>query len=121
MLEMEEVEEFSWCVNASIILMGGLSLIEGLELTDWPVSDAASAPSNTKLSRRCAVVEVASSSCDEDEDCPGASEILPGELRRIQMPSGVACTCSSVVNLAMGLSDSGDDWDINLNIEGSAI
>ena len=80
MLDMEEVEELSWCINASIILMDGISLIEGLKFTDWPVSDAASTPSDTKLSRRCAVVEAASSSCDEDGDRPGASAILPGEL-----------------------------------------
>ena len=121
MLDMEEVEELYWCINASIISMDGLSSIEGLEFTDWPVSDTASTPSDTKLIRRCAVVEAASSSCDEDGDHPGASARLPGELRSIRTPSGVACPCSSVVNLAMGLSHSGDDWDINLNIEGGAI
>ena len=63
---MEEVEEFSWCINASIISMDGLSLIEGLEFTDWLVSDATSTPSDTKLIRRCAAVEAAYSSCDED-------------------------------------------------------
>ena len=115
------MEELFWCINASIILMDGLSSIEGLEFTDWPVSDAASTPSDTKLSRRCAVVEVASSSCNEDGDRPGDSERLPRELRRIRTPSGVACPCSSVVNLAMGWSDSGDDWDINLKIKGGAI
>ena len=118
---MEEVEELSWCINASIILMYGLSLIEGLEFTDWPVSDAALTPSNTKLSRCCAVVEAASSSCDEDGDRPGASARLPGELRHVRTSSGMACPCSSVVNLEMGLPDAGDDWDINLNIKGGAI
>ena len=101
--------------------MDGLSSIEGLEFTDWPVSDAASTPSDSKLSRRCAVIEAASSSCDEDGDRPGASTILPGKLRRVRTSSVVACPCSSVVNLAMELSDAGDDWDINFNIEGGAI
>ena len=101
--------------------MGGLSSIEGIEFTDWPVSDAASTPSDSKLSRRCAVVEAASSSFDEDGYRPGDSVRLPGELRRVQTSSGVACPCSSVVNMAMGSSDAGDDWDNNLNIEGGAI
>ena len=35
--------------------------------------------------------------------------------------SGMACPCSSVVNMTMGSSDAGDDWDINFNIEGGAI
>ena len=43
------------------------------------------------------------------------------ELRHVRTSSGVACPCSSDVNLEMGLSDAGDDWDINLNIEGGAI
>ena len=115
------MEELFWCINDSIISMDGLSSIEGLEFTDWPASDAALTPSDTKLSRRCAVVAAASSSCDEYGDRYGASERLPGEFRRMQTPSGVACPCSSVVNMAMGSSDSGDDWDINLNIEGGAI
>ena len=61
MLDMEELEGLSWCINASVISMDGLSSIEGLEFTDWPVSDAASTPSDSKLSLRCAVVEAASS------------------------------------------------------------
>ena len=121
MLEMEEVEDLSWCINASVISIHGLSLIEGLEFTDWPVSNAASTLSDKKLSRRCAVVEAAFSSCDEDGDFPGASARLPGKLRRVQKLSSVSCPCSSVVNMATGLSDTGDYWDINLNIEGGAI
>ena len=121
MLDMEEVEELSWCINASVISMDGLSSIEGIEFTDWPVSDAALAPSDTKLSHRGAIVEASSSSCDENGDRPGASVILPGELRRVRTLSGVACPCSSVVNMVMGSSDAGYDWDINLNIEGGAI
>ena len=121
MLEMEEVEELSWCINSSVISMDSLSSIEGLEFTDWPVSDVALTPSDTKLSRRYAVVEAASSSCDEDGNRPGASARFPGELRRVQTSSGVACPFYSVFNLAMGLSDAGDDWYINLNIEGGAI
>ena len=78
------MEELFWCINASIILMDGLSSIEGLEFTDWPVSDAASTPSDTKLSRCCAVVEAASSSCDEDGYRPGASARLLGELHRVR-------------------------------------
>ena len=46
---------------------------------------------------------------------------FPGDLRRVQTSSGVACPCSSVENLAMVFSDSGDDWDNNFNIEGGAI
>ena len=106
---MEEVEELSWCINASVISMDGLFSIEGLEFTDWPVSDAASTPSDKKLIRLGAILEAASSSCDEDRDSPGASARLPGELRRVRTLSGVAFPCSSVVNLAMGSSDSGDD------------
>ena len=45
---------------------------------------------------------------------------LPGELRCVQTSSGVACPCSSVVNLAMGSSDAGDDWDVTFIIEGGA-
>ena len=33
----------------------------------------------------------------------------------------MACPCSYVVNMAMGLSDAGYDCDINFNIEGGAI
>ena len=47
--------------------------------------------------------------------------ILPGELRRVRTSIGMACPCSSVLNLVMGSSDAGDDWDINFNIEGVAI
>ena len=101
--------------------MGGLSSIEGLEFTDWPVSDVASTPSDTKLSRRGANVEADSSSCDEDGDRTGASVRFPGELHRVRTLSGVACPCSSFVNLVMGSSDAGDDCAINLNIEGGAI
>ena len=110
------MEELSWCINTSVISMDGLSSIEGLEFTDWPVSDAASTPSDTKLSRRFAVVEAAFSSCDEYADCPGASARLPGQFRFVRTLNGVGCPCSSVVNLAMGLSDAGYDWNINLNI-----
>ena len=39
--------------------------------------------SDTKLSRRGAIVEASPSSYDEDGDRPGASVILPGELRRV--------------------------------------
>ena len=85
------MEEFSWCINASIISMDGLSSIEGLEFTDWPVSDAALTLSDTELSCRCDVVEAASSSCDEDGYCTGDSARLPGELCRVQTSSGVAC------------------------------
>ena len=81
---MEQVEELSWCINASVILMYGLSLIDGLEFTDWPVSDVASTPSDLKVSRRCAVLKAASSSCDGYEDCPGDSARLLGELCRVQ-------------------------------------
>ena len=83
MLKMEELEELSWCINISVILMDGLSSIEGLEFNDWPVSDAALTLLDSKLSRQCDVIEAASSSCDEDGDCPGASVRLPGELRRV--------------------------------------
>ena len=114
MLDMEEVEELSWFINASVISMDGLSSIGGLEFTDWSLSDAASTPSDSKLSRRCDVVEAASSSCDEDGDRLEASARLPGEFRHIQTSSGVACPCSSVVDLATGLPDAGDDWNINL-------
>ena len=105
MLDMEDVEELSWCINASVISMDGISSIEGLEFTDWPVSDAASTPSDTKLSLRGAIVEAASSSCDEDVYRYGASARLPGKLCRVRTSSVVACLCSSVVNLAMGSSD----------------
>ena len=101
--------------------MGGLSSIEGLECTDWPVSDVASTPSDSKLIRGCAVIKSASISCDEDGYFSGDSATLPGELRRVQTSSGVGYPCSSVVNLAMGSSDAGYDWDINFNIEGGAI
>ena len=77
------MEELSWCINASVILMDGLSSIEGLEFTDWPVSDTASTSSDSKLNRHCAVIEAASSSCDEDVDRPGASVRLLGKLRRV--------------------------------------
>ena len=77
MFEMEELEELSWCINASVILVDGVSLIEGLEFTDWPVSNAASTPSDSKLSRCCAVIEAASSSCDKEVDNPRASARLP--------------------------------------------
>ena len=103
------MEELSWYINASVISMDGLSSIEGLEFTDWPVSDAASTLSDTKLSLRGAIVEASYSSCDEDGDRPGASAILPDELHRVRTLSGMACPCSSVVTLAMGLSDEGDD------------
>ena len=115
------MEELYWCINASVISMDCLSSIEGLEFTDWTVSDAALTPLDSKLSRRCDVTEAASSSCDEYGDRPGASAIFPGELRRVRTLSGVDCPCSSVANLAMGSSDAGDDWDINFNIEGGAI
>ena len=105
-----------WCINASVILMDGLYSIEGLEFTDWPASDAALTLSDYKLSRSCAFIEAASSSCDEDGDRLGASARFPGELCRVRTSSGVACPCSSVVNLAMGSSDAGYDWDINFNI-----
>ena len=105
MLDMEELEELSWCMNASVISMDGLFLIDGLEFTDWPASDAASTLSDTKLRRRGAIVEADSSSCDEDGDRPGASARLPGNLCRVRTSSVVACLCSSVVNLAMGSSD----------------
>ena len=101
--------------------MDGLSSIEGLEFSDWPISDAASTPSDSKVSRRCAVIEASSSSYDEDGDCPGYYARLPVKLSRVRTSSGVACPFSSVVNLAMGSLDAGDDWDINFNIEGSAI
>ena len=92
MVEMEDVGELSWCINASVISMYGLSSIEGLEFNDRPVSDAASTQSDTKLSRHCAVVEAASSSCDEDGDRPGASARFPGEFLCVRTSSGVACT-----------------------------
>ena len=110
------MEELSWSINSSVISMDVLSSIEGIEFTDWPVSNTALTLSDTKLSRCGAIVEASPSSYDEDGDHPGASTRLTGKLSRVQTPSGVACPFSSVVNLAMGLSDAGDDWDINLNI-----
>ena len=77
------MEDLSWCINASVISMDYLSSSEGLEFTDWPVSDAASTPSDSKLSRCCAV-EAASSSCNEEGDHPVASARLPGELCHVR-------------------------------------